>query len=47
MTLRVSTFTGRGGIGQSEDIAGLALFLASPEASWITGRMIVADSGAS
>jgi 3-oxoacyl-[acyl-carrier protein] reductase len=32
-------------IGQPEDIAGLALFLCSAEAGWITGRTIVADGG--
>ena len=32
-------------IGQPEDIAGLALFLCSAEAGWITGRTIIADGG--
>jgi 3-oxoacyl-[acyl-carrier protein] reductase len=32
-------------IGQPDDIAGIALFLCSPEAGWITGRTIVADGG--
>jgi 3-oxoacyl-[acyl-carrier protein] reductase len=32
-------------IGQTDDIAGLALFLASPDAGWITGRTILADGG--
>jgi len=34
-----------GRIGQPDDIAGLALFLSSPEAGWITGRTIIADGG--
>jgi 3-oxoacyl-[acyl-carrier protein] reductase len=34
-----------GRIGQTDDIAGLALFLCSPEAGWITGRTIIADGG--
>jgi len=36
-----------GRIGQPDDIAGLVLFLASPEAGWITGRTIIADGGIS
>jgi 3-oxoacyl-[acyl-carrier protein] reductase len=34
-----------GRIGQTDDIAGVALFLCSPEAGWITGRTIIADGG--
>jgi NAD(P)-dependent dehydrogenase (short-subunit alcohol dehydrogenase family) len=34
-----------GRIGEPADIAGLALFLASPAASFITGQVIVADGG--
>jgi 3-oxoacyl-[acyl-carrier protein] reductase len=34
-----------GRIGQTNDIAGIALFLCSPEAGWITGRTIIADGG--
>jgi 3-oxoacyl-[acyl-carrier protein] reductase len=34
-----------GRIGQPDDIAGIALFLCSSEAGWITGRTIVADGG--
>jgi 3-oxoacyl-[acyl-carrier protein] reductase len=34
-----------GRIGQTADIAGIALFLCSPEAGWITGRTIIADGG--
>jgi NAD(P)-dependent dehydrogenase (short-subunit alcohol dehydrogenase family) len=32
-------------IGQPEDIAGLAVFLAGPAASFITGQTIIADGG--
>jgi 3-oxoacyl-[acyl-carrier protein] reductase len=34
-----------GRIGQIDDIAGIALFLCSSEAGWITGRTIIADGG--
>jgi 3-oxoacyl-[acyl-carrier protein] reductase len=34
-----------GRIGQPDDIAGIALFLASAEAGWLTGRTIIADGG--
>jgi 3-oxoacyl-[acyl-carrier protein] reductase len=34
-----------GRIGQTDDIAGIALFLCSADAGWITGRTIVADGG--
>lgn len=34
-----------GRIGQTDDIAGIVTFLASPEAGWITGRTIIADGG--
>ncbi len=34
-------------IGQPDDIAGIAYFLASPDAGWITGRTILADGGLS
>ncbi len=32
-------------IGETDDIAGIVTFLASPEAGWITGRTIIADGG--
>ncbi len=34
-----------GRIGEPEDIAAMALFLASDESSWITGREFVVDGG--
>jgi 3-oxoacyl-[acyl-carrier protein] reductase len=34
-----------GRIGKTDDIAGIALFLCSSEAGWITGRTIIADGG--
>jgi 3-oxoacyl-[acyl-carrier protein] reductase len=34
-----------GRIGQPSDIAPTAVFLASDEASWLTGEIIVASSG--
>lgn len=34
-------------IGQPDDIAGVALFLASPDARWITGRTLIVDGGVS
>jgi 3-oxoacyl-[acyl-carrier protein] reductase len=34
-----------GRIGQTDDIAGIALFLCSSDAGWITGRTIIADGG--
>lgn len=41
--IMASTPLGR--IGQTDDIAGVALFLCSADAGWITGRTIVADGG--
>ncbi len=32
-------------VGEPEDIAGAALFLASPASSWMTGQTIVIDGG--
>ena len=34
-----------GRLGQPDDIAGVALFLASPLAGWITGQTILVDGG--
>ena len=33
-------------IGEPEDIAGGAVYLASPAARWTTGQMVVIDGGA-
>lgn len=43
VNILASTPLGR--IGQTDDIAGVALFLCSAEAGWITGRTIIADGG--
>ena len=32
-------------IGQPDDVAGVVLFLASPEGGWITGRTLLVDGG--
>jgi NAD(P)-dependent dehydrogenase (short-subunit alcohol dehydrogenase family) len=32
-------------IGEPQDIAGAAVFLASPAAAWITGQTLVIDGG--
>lgn len=42
----VEKMTPLGRIGEPEDIAGVAVFLASPAAAFITGQTIVADGGA-
>lgn len=34
-------------IGQPDDISGVALFLASPDAGWVTGRTLIVDGGVS
>ena len=36
----------RGRLGDPEDVANLAVFLASDRASWITGDTYVIDGGA-
>src|SRR5436309_1001622 len=36
----------RGRVGEPEDIARCALFLASPDSAWISGTQIVVDGGA-
>ncbi len=33
-------------IGMPEDIAGAAVFLASPASAWMTGQTVVIDGGA-
>jgi 3-oxoacyl-[acyl-carrier protein] reductase len=43
----ILAMTPLGRIGQTDDIAGIALFLASPDANSVTGRTIVADGGVS
>jgi 3-oxoacyl-[acyl-carrier protein] reductase len=43
----IKAMTPLGRIGQTDDIAGIALFLASPDAKWITGRTMIADGGVS
>jgi len=42
---RYETLTPLGRIGAPDDIGGIAAFLASPAASFITGQTIVADGG--
>jgi NAD(P)-dependent dehydrogenase (short-subunit alcohol dehydrogenase family) len=42
---RLEAVTPLGRIGQPDDIAGLAAFLASPAAAFITGQVVVADGG--
>ncbi|MET0239138.1 MAG: glucose 1-dehydrogenase [Sphingobium sp.] len=41
----ISGQTPLGRIGEPLDIAGAVAFLASPEASWITGRTLIIDGG--
>ncbi|SKA38113.1 SDR family NAD(P)-dependent oxidoreductase [Consotaella salsifontis] len=42
---QIMAMTPLGRIGQTDDIAGIVTFLASPDAGWITGRTIIADGG--
>ena len=42
---QITAMTPLGRIGQTQDIAGIVTFLATPEAGWITGRTIIADGG--
>jgi len=46
MIQKMSEATPLGRIGQPEDIAGAVWFLASEDASWITGASLVVDGGA-
>lgn len=41
----VERLTPAGRIGEPEDIAGIAVFLASPAARFVTGQTVVADGG--
>jgi 3-oxoacyl-[acyl-carrier protein] reductase len=41
----IKAMTPLGRIGQPDDIAGVALFLASPDAGWVTGRTFIVDGG--
>ncbi len=45
MQRAVEAQTSLGRIGQPEDISGAAVFLASPESSWITGETFVISGG--
>ena len=44
---QIRSTTPLGRIGQPDDIAGIAAFLVSDDARWITGRTILADGGLS
>jgi meso-butanediol dehydrogenase / (S,S)-butanediol dehydrogenase / diacetyl reductase len=46
-TAKVTALHPLGRLGEPEDIARLVLFLASDDASWITGQAIAIDGGAS
>lgn len=43
----ILAMTPLGRIGQPDDISGVALFLASPDAGWVTGRTLIVDGGVS
>ncbi len=43
----ILSMTPLGRIGQPDDISGVALFLASPDAGWLTGRTFIVDGGVS
>ena len=42
---RVLSRTPMGRVGQPEEIAGIAVFLASEDSSYVTGQVIYADGG--
>lgn len=43
----IKAMTPLGRIGQPDDVAGVALFLASPDSGWMTGRNFIVDGGVS
>ncbi len=43
----ILAMTPLGRIGQPADVSGVALFLASPDAGWLTGRTFIVDGGVS
>jgi 3-oxoacyl-[acyl-carrier protein] reductase len=43
----ILTMTPLGRIGRPDDVSGIALFLASPDAGWLTGRTFIVDGGVS
>ena len=45
MEKQVKAQTPLGRLGQPQDIAGAAVFLASPDSSWITGETFVISGG--
>lgn len=36
---------GGGGMGMPDDVAGVAVFLASSDSKWVTGSMVTVDGG--
>lgn len=43
----IKAMTPLGRIGQPDDVAGVAVFLALPDAGWLTGRSFIVDGGVS